>query len=134
MRNPKKVRPRRTVDYNGSLARWRVVCDLIMLKHYARFKNLGTTATKNASQPFLHSLLETHSNLCYRRECRLSQALLHTILSSSLSLKFNFLVEIQLLPAKAYMNNLSTSIATKFVHTSTNKIKFPVNVVAVREL
>lgn len=37
----------------------------------------------------------------------------------------------QLLPPKAYLNNSSTSICTKFVHTSTNKIKFPVNVVAV---
>ncbi|RDB24259.1 Polyadenylation factor subunit 2 [Hypsizygus marmoreus] len=36
---------------------------------------------------------------------------------------------IDLLPPKAYPDNSSTSLCTKFVHTSTNKIKCPVNVV-----
>ncbi|KAE9407935.1 WD40 repeat-like protein [Gymnopus androsaceus JB14] len=36
---------------------------------------------------------------------------------------------INLLPPKAYPDNASTSLCTKFVHTSTNKIRCPVNVV-----
>ncbi|PPQ66041.1 hypothetical protein CVT26_010797 [Gymnopilus dilepis] len=36
---------------------------------------------------------------------------------------------IDLLPPKAYPENPSTSLCTKFVHTSTNKIRCPVNVV-----
>ncbi|KAF5389574.1 hypothetical protein D9757_004104 [Collybiopsis confluens] len=36
---------------------------------------------------------------------------------------------INLLPPKAYPENSSTSLCTKFVHTSTNKIRCPVNVV-----
>ncbi|KAF8894801.1 WD40-repeat-containing domain protein [Infundibulicybe gibba] len=36
---------------------------------------------------------------------------------------------IDLLPPKAYPANASTSLCTKFVHTSTNKIRCPVNVV-----
>jgi hypothetical protein len=37
----------------------------------------------------------------------------------------------QLLPPIAYPDNSSTSLCTKFVHTSTNKIRCPVNVVTV---
>ncbi|MBW0465360.1 hypothetical protein O181_005075 [Austropuccinia psidii MF-1] len=36
---------------------------------------------------------------------------------------------IELLPPQAYSTNLSTSILTKYVHTSTNKIRCPINVV-----
>ncbi|KIO28139.1 hypothetical protein M407DRAFT_22615 [Tulasnella calospora MUT 4182] len=36
---------------------------------------------------------------------------------------------VDLLPPSAYPNNPSTSLCTKFVHSSTNKIKYPVNVV-----
>ncbi|CAK5281009.1 unnamed protein product [Mycena citricolor] len=36
---------------------------------------------------------------------------------------------IDLLPPKAYPDNPSTSLCTKFVHTSTNKVRCPVNVV-----
>ncbi|KAI0255321.1 WD40-repeat-containing domain protein [Lactifluus subvellereus] len=36
---------------------------------------------------------------------------------------------IDLLPPKAYPDNASTSLCTKFVHTSTNKIRCPVNAV-----
>ncbi|KAF8638812.1 hypothetical protein AX17_001870 [Amanita inopinata Kibby_2008] len=36
---------------------------------------------------------------------------------------------IDLLPPKAYPDNCSTSLCTKFVHTSTNKVRCPVNVV-----
>ncbi|KAK1218691.1 pre-mRNA cleavage and polyadenylation factor (CPF) complex subunit [Marasmius sp. AFHP31] len=36
---------------------------------------------------------------------------------------------IDLLPPKAYPDNTSTSLCTKFVHTSTNKIRCPVNIV-----
>ncbi|KAK2460662.1 hypothetical protein APHAL10511_007132 [Amanita phalloides] len=36
---------------------------------------------------------------------------------------------IDLFPPKAYPDNCSTSLCTKFVHTSTNKIRCPVNVV-----
>ncbi|KAI6009494.1 WD40-repeat-containing domain protein [Pisolithus orientalis] len=39
---------------------------------------------------------------------------------------------IDLLPPVAYPNNSSTSLCTKFIHTSTNKIRCPVNVVTVR--
>lgn len=38
---------------------------------------------------------------------------------------------LQLLPPKAYPENASTSLCTKFVHTSTNKIKYPVYLVTV---
>ncbi|KAJ7184460.1 WD40-repeat-containing domain protein, partial [Mycena filopes] len=37
---------------------------------------------------------------------------------------------IDLLPPKAYPENSSTSLCTKFVHTSTNKVRCPVNAVA----
>ncbi|KAJ6546857.1 WD40-repeat-containing domain protein [Mycena capillaripes] len=37
---------------------------------------------------------------------------------------------IDLMPPKAYPDNSSTSLCTKFVHTSTNKVRCPVNVVA----
>ncbi|KAG8967051.1 pre-mRNA cleavage and polyadenylation factor (CPF) complex subunit [Tulasnella sp. 419] len=37
---------------------------------------------------------------------------------------------VDLLPPKAYPTNTSTSLCTKFVHTSTNKIRYPVNIVA----
>ncbi|KXN91988.1 Polyadenylation factor subunit 2 [Leucoagaricus sp. SymC.cos] len=36
---------------------------------------------------------------------------------------------VDLLPPKAYPDNCSTSLCTKFIHTSTNKIRYPVNVV-----
>ncbi|KAF7319937.1 WD-REPEATS-REGION domain-containing protein [Mycena kentingensis (nom. inval.)] len=36
---------------------------------------------------------------------------------------------IDLFPPKAYRDNASTSLCTKFIHTSTNKIRCPVNVV-----
>ncbi|EKM83138.1 hypothetical protein AGABI1DRAFT_111633 [Agaricus bisporus var. burnettii JB137-S8] len=36
---------------------------------------------------------------------------------------------IDLLPPKAYPDNCSTSLCTKFIHTSTNKIRYPVHVV-----
>lgn len=36
-----------------------------------------------------------------------------------------------MLPTKAYLKNPATSVAVKYVHTSTNKIKHPVNVVKV---
>jgi hypothetical protein len=38
---------------------------------------------------------------------------------------------IDLLPPVAYPNNASTSLCTKFVHTSTNKVRGPVNCVTV---
>ncbi|KAF9453654.1 WD40 repeat-like protein [Macrolepiota fuliginosa MF-IS2] len=36
---------------------------------------------------------------------------------------------VDLLPPKAYPDNCSTSLCTKFIHTSTNKIRYPVNAV-----
>ncbi|KAI6123197.1 hypothetical protein EDD16DRAFT_1725335 [Pisolithus croceorrhizus] len=36
---------------------------------------------------------------------------------------------VDLLPPVAYRSNSSTSQCTKFIHTSTNKIRYPVNVV-----
>ncbi|KAL1929916.1 hypothetical protein VTP01DRAFT_1070 [Rhizomucor pusillus] len=39
----------------------------------------------------------------------------------------NFIVE--LLPPAAYLDNPSNAITTKFIHTSTNKVRYPVNVV-----
>ncbi|KAF9521166.1 hypothetical protein BS47DRAFT_1370255 [Hydnum rufescens UP504] len=77
IRNPKKIRPRRTVDYNGGLVRWR-------------------------------ALRKMRPNPTYQPHLRPSRFLL---------------------PPKAYPNNPTTSLCTKFVHTSTNKIRFPVNVV-----
>lgn len=43
----------------------------------------------------------------------------------------NFQTKRQMLPASAYGTNPSLSLAIKYVHTSTNKIKHPVNVVKV---
>jgi hypothetical protein len=37
----------------------------------------------------------------------------------------------QLLPAAAYPTNSSTSIASRYVHTSTNKNRSPINIVSV---
>ena len=37
-----------------------------------------------------------------------------------------------LLPPKVYPDNASTSLCTKFIHASTNKIRCPVNAVTVR--
>lgn len=37
----------------------------------------------------------------------------------------------QLLPPPAYPDNPSTSILSKYVHTSTNKVRCPINVVRV---
>lgn len=41
---------------------------------------------------------------------------------------------IDLLPPAAYPDNPSTSLCTKFVHTSTNKVRGPVNCVTVSRL
>ncbi|CEJ00508.1 hypothetical protein RMCBS344292_14561 [Rhizopus microsporus] len=42
----------------------------------------------------------------------------------------NFIID--LLPPVAYIDNPMNSVTTKFVHTSTNKVRYPVNVVKVR--
>ncbi|KAF8344126.1 WD40-repeat-containing domain protein [Cantharellus anzutake] len=81
IKNPKKIRPRRTVDLYGGYARWNMV--------RKQRPNPTYTPAIRPAPPFI----------------------------------------IDLLPPKAYSNNSSTSICTKFVHTSTNKIRFPVNVV-----
>lgn len=78
---PKKIRPRRTVDYGGSMGRY------ILLR----------------------KLRPSPTYVPYIRPC--PPAI------------------IDLLPPKAYANNCSTSLLTRFVHTSTNKIRCPVNVV-----
>lgn len=36
-----------------------------------------------------------------------------------------------MLPPVAYLDNPINAVTTKFIHTSTNKIRFPVNVVRV---
>ncbi|KAF8165210.1 quinon protein alcohol dehydrogenase-like superfamily [Crassisporium funariophilum] len=77
----KKTRPRRTVDYNGSMGRWALLRKLR--------PNPSFVPHLRPSPPFI----------------------------------------IDLLPPKAYPENTSTSLCTKFVHTSTNKIRCPVNVV-----
>ncbi|KIY43906.1 WD40 repeat-like protein [Fistulina hepatica ATCC 64428] len=77
----KKTRPRRTVDYNGGMGRWRL-------------------------------LRQSRPNSRYVPYLRPSPA--HII---------------DLLPPKAYLDNPSTSLCTKYVHTSTNKIRCPVNCV-----
>ncbi|KAF8811992.1 WD40 repeat-like protein [Phlegmacium glaucopus] len=77
----KKTRPRRTVDYNGSMGRWALLRKLRPNPTYVPHLR--------PSPPFI----------------------------------------VDLLPPKAYPENPSTSLCTKFVHTSTNKIRCPVNVV-----
>ncbi|KAJ7611655.1 WD40-repeat-containing domain protein [Roridomyces roridus] len=77
----KKTRPRRTVDYNGSLGRWALLRKLRPSHGYVPYLR--------PSPPYI----------------------------------------IDLLPPKAYPENASTSLCTKFVHTSTNKVRCPVNVV-----
>ncbi|KAI5120148.1 hypothetical protein M0805_003635 [Coniferiporia weirii] len=78
----KKTRPRRTVDYGGSMGR-------LILNRKSRPNPLYTPYIRPAP-PFVTDLL----------------------------------------PPKAYPGNPSTSLTTKFVHTSTNKIRCPVNTVA----
>jgi hypothetical protein len=39
-----------------------------------------------------------------------------------------------MLPPVAYLDNPINAVTTKFIHTSTNKIRFPVNVVRVSSL
>ena len=50
-------------------------------------------------------------------------------MTSSCLLQLKLTTLLQLLPPRAYPDNLSTSLTTKFVHTSTNKIRCPVNAV-----
>ncbi|KAH9911678.1 WD40 repeat-like protein [Epithele typhae] len=77
----KKVRPRRTVDYGGSMGRWALL---------RKMRPTGTYVPHlRPAPPYI----------------------------------------IDLLPPKAYPDNPSTSLCTKFVHTSTNKIRCPVNCV-----
>ncbi|OCH88224.1 WD40 repeat-like protein [Obba rivulosa] len=77
----KKVRPRRTVDYNGPMGRWNLLRKLRPNPTYIPYLR--------PAPPYI----------------------------------------IDLLPPKAYPDNPSTSLCTKFVHTSTNKIRCPVNCV-----
>ncbi|TBU26067.1 WD40 repeat-like protein [Dichomitus squalens] len=77
----KKVRPRRTVDYGGSMGRWALLRKMRMNSTYVPHLR--------PAPPYI----------------------------------------IDLLPPKAYPDNPSTSLCTKFVHTSTNKIRCPVNCV-----
>ncbi|THH05312.1 hypothetical protein EW145_g4889 [Phellinidium pouzarii] len=77
----KKTRPRRTVDYGGSMGR-------SILNRKSR-PNPSYVPYIRPAAPFI----------------------------------------IDLLPPKAYPTNPSTSLTTKFVHTSTNKIRCPVNTV-----
>ncbi|KZO95190.1 WD40 repeat-like protein [Calocera viscosa TUFC12733] len=78
----RKVKPRRTVDFNGELAKMR------LLKKIR--PSAGYVPLLRPAPPFV----------------------------------------IDLLPPKAYADNPTTSVCTKFVHTSTNKVRCPVNVVA----
>ncbi|KAG0141907.1 hypothetical protein CROQUDRAFT_663254 [Cronartium quercuum f. sp. fusiforme G11] len=77
----RKIRPRRTVDVGGSMARW------------ALMRSLRTCADEHR----------------FIRPC------------------IDHLVEF--LPPQANLRNPSTSILTKYVHTSTNKVRCPINVV-----
>lgn len=77
----RKIRPRRTVDIGGSMARWNLM------------RSLRTCADEHY----------------FIRPC------------------IDHLVEF--LPPQAYPRNPSTSILTKYVHTSTNKVRCPINIV-----
>ncbi|KAH7905943.1 WD40-repeat-containing domain protein [Hygrophoropsis aurantiaca] len=77
----KKTRPRRTVDFNGGMARW-----ALLRKHRP---SATYVPCMRPAPPYI----------------------------------------IDLLPPVAYPSNSSTSLCTKFIHTSTNKIRCPVNVV-----
>lgn len=44
------------------------------------------------------------------------------------------LIRLQVMPSSAYEDNPITSMCTKFVHTSINKMRCPINVAAVRNL
>ncbi|EIW85562.1 WD40 repeat-like protein [Coniophora puteana RWD-64-598 SS2] len=77
----KKTRPRRTVDFNGTMGKW---------------IKLRKTRPTSSYVPYIRPAPP---------------------------------YIIDLLPPSAYPNNVSTSICTKFVHTSTNKLRCPVNVV-----
>ena len=116
----KKTRPRRTVDYNGGLGRWALVRSGLF--------------TESSLREIYWQMRKLRPNPTYIPYMRPSPP--HIIdVKTSISLHGLFFLTFilpQLLPPKAYTDNPSTSLCTKFVHTSTNKIRCPVNVVTVR--
>ena len=122
----KKTRPRRTVDYAGGMGRWALVCPCLIL--YLEFSLTRLfVACSFASCNLAHDT------------CHISAQALHTLSTYvqpaheyTWTCSPNVSPLWQLLPPKAYPDNASTSLCTKFIHTSTNKIRCPVNAVTVR--
>ena len=117
----KKTRPRRTVDYNGGLGRWALVS--ICPTNFFALLTIPRASCANCGQ--ILRMYRTcgrllRISLMYESHC-------YVMLWTQLT------IYAQLLPPIAYPDNSSTSLCTKFVHTSTNKIRCPVNVVTVSQ-
>lgn len=122
----KKVRPRRTVDYGGPMGRWALVSICIdSSNEYILILSASYESCDRTKRMCRSYGLRRHISSTY--DWKQSMDVLY------LQLKY-ILLFLQLLPPKAYPENASTSLCTKFVHTSTNKIRCPVNCVTVRNI
>lgn len=115
----KKVRPRRTVDLWAGVGRWEMVSNVpeiaaLYWSDYFVVDKKGETSGVSC----------TCSKACCIVHCGRMYFLYSIIMGKIVTLP-------QMLPPKAYPDNAATSITTKFVHTSTNKVRCPVNCVAV---
>lgn len=116
----KKTRPRRTVDYNSGLGRWDLVSTITFTIQQCML-TLRVVAQIEA-KPIICTIHETGTTVRHRREY--TQPLVDVLFTHE---SFSYS------PPKAYPTNSSTSLCTKWVHSSTNKIRYPVNCVTVRQ-
>ena len=123
----KKTRPRRTVDYAGGMGRWNLVSTEFMCLYFsmALITSISRPVAQDPTEPEICPIFEAESTLYSRCTVYSSNAIRQLETSTEWAV-------LQLLPPKAYPDTASTSLCTKFVHTSTNKIRCPVNVVVVR--
>ena len=118
----KKVRPRRTVDYGGAMGRWILVSMPHIFGRVPAWLTACRAVAENAAKPDVCASAQARAAMDNR--CRGGLLGMYGVQRLNIS-------RVQLLPPKAYPNNPTTSLCTKFVHTSTNKIRCPVNCVVV---
>ena len=119
----KKVHPRRTVDYAGAMGRWALVSASHIPGPMPAWLMVCRLDAQNATKFDVRASTEARAAVDHR--CR------GGLLLGMYGIQRLNISRVQLLPPKAYPNNPSTSLCTKFVHTSTNKIRCPVNCVVV---
>ena len=110
----RKAITRRTVDFNATIISHLEVA-------FARFSFL--TRSSNALSKSMSEMFPLYS-LGHRTSERYA---------SELSQE-NLLLTYKVMPAAAYEDNPVTSMCTKFVHTSINKMRCPINAAAVCSL